>query len=765
MANSKRPLLLRYILTSFLFLAIVMIPMGYIAFRSVSSVSENADDYVSTTLRQKQELIDLHMEKINSLINDLSLNSRVIDFAYAIPDDNAYYDKMRLALGELSRVKGTNSLIYEIALFHHKSGKLLISSGIYDQRNMQQLIMPFEGVSYQEWQDEISEQPYFAPARRLSTSPSASIICAYRPYPGYVGSGQASATLIIMLDANRISDILADSSSGGAYSTYILDADGALLLETGSAGTFPGAFSADGNAGIALREDGILVSRSRESGKRMIHFGIHSSLNNWTYAFSAEESRLYAPARNVLSSMLLLFGITLLLGILFCVAQIRSHYTPIRNTVRKLEQAGAGKMEGDEYQYISSAIDRQVQTIDSLKSRMDSYLPILRSSVRYQLLYGETDDANSLARTLAEADVTFRHSHFCVLLADIEMMDENPDISSSMLKLSFKEQADSLFRQYGSSHALSVGAQRMALVLNIDPMETAAYRSLMEQLMAQIRDRLMADYMASIVVGASSQLPGIQNIHKAYLEAQEALEYYSYNPSDWIHFWKAINDSDELIDLESISDKALVAAIKSGNTELAEQELDEYLQHFTQPKNLPFRKARYLFYRLMGNTQRILFLIDSELDENLQETEAVQRLLNCGNMSELVSAIRAVVPELCQLFRSRYRPEEGQSVDKISQYILDRHSDIDLSLTSVAEYFGLTPTYIAHILRKNGNTTFLELTRKERVKHAQLLLAETDLPLNDIARSVGYADSIALSRNFKKELQMTPGQYRETHSR
>ena len=764
MANSKRPLLLRYILTSSLFLAILLIPMGYFAFRSVSSVSENANNYVSTTLRQKQEIIDLHMEKVNSLINDLSLNSRVIDFAYAVPDDDAYYDKMRLALSELARAKVTNSIIYEVALFHHKSGKLLISSGIYDQRNMQQLIMPFEGVSYQEWQDEISQQPYFAPARRLSTSPSVSIICAYRPYPNYVKNDQASATLIIMLDANKIGDILIDNSSGGEYSTYIIDADGGLLLGTGSAGYFTGVFSPGQNADIT-DQDGVLISRTRESGKRLVHFGIRSSLNNWIYAFSAEEGRLYAPTRSVLSSILLFFVITIALGILFCVAQIRSHYSPIRNTVRKLEQAGAGKMEGNEIQYISSAIDRQVQTIDNLKSRVDTYLPILRSSVRYQLLYGEIDDSNDLARTLDEAAVTFRHSHFCVLLADIEMMDENPDISSSMLKLSFKEQADSLFRQYGSCHALSVGAQRMALVLNIDPLETARYRALMEQLTEQIRDRLMADYMASIIVGVSSLLPGIPNIHKAYLEAQEALEYYSYNPSNWIHFWKAINDSEELIGLESISDKQLIAAIKSGNAELAEQELDEYLQHFAQPKNLPFRKARYLFYVLMGNAQRILFLIDGELDGSLQETEAVQRLLACGNMSDLVAAIRAVVPELCQLFKSRYRPEEGQNVDKIIQYILDHHSDIDLSLTSVAEYFSLTSTYIAHILRKDGNTTFLELTRKERVKHAQLLLAETSLSLNDIARSVGYADSVALGRNFKKELRMTPGQYRESHAR
>ncbi|MCF2716593.1 AraC family transcriptional regulator [Paenibacillus sp. UKAQ_18] len=46
---------------------------------------------------------------------------------------------------------------------------------------------------------------------------------------------------------------------------------------------------------------------------------------------------------------------------------------------------------------------------------------------------------------------------------------------------------------------------------------------------------------------------------------------------------------------------------------------------------------------------------------------------------------------------------------------------------------------------------------------AKELLAESDDPINLIASSVGFSDALSFSKFFRKELGISPSQYRKEH--
>jgi AraC-like DNA-binding protein len=83
-----------------------------------------------------------------------------------------------------------------------------------------------------------------------------------------------------------------------------------------------------------------------------------------------------------------------------------------------------------------------------------------------------------------------------------------------------------------------------------------------------------------------------------------------------------------------------------------------------------------------------------------------------------------------------------------------------LSLTSVAAAADLSPTYLAHLLKKETGKTFTDLLTERRMDRARELLAHTGLKIADIAAEVGFDDEAYFARRFRQRYGMPPGRFR-----
>ena len=52
-------------------------------------------------------------------------------------------------------------------------------------------------------------------------------------------------------------------------------------------------------------------------------------------------------------------------------------------------------------------------------------------------------------------------------------------------------------------------------------------------------------------------------------------------------------------------------------------------------------------------------------------------------------------------------------------------------------------------------------TSRERINQAKRRLIESDDPVKEIARQVGYADQFFFSKDFKRMTKLTPTQFRD----
>lgn len=97
-------------------------------------------------------------------------------------------------------------------------------------------------------------------------------------------------------------------------------------------------------------------------------------------------------------------------------------------------------------------------------------------------------------------------------------------------------------------------------------------------------------------------------------------------------------------------------------------------------------------------------------------------------------------------------------VSSALRIINDRYSDPDLSVSLIAQETGVTPDYLSRQFKLLTGVGVQEYLRRYRFAKATELLI-SGVSVSDVAVGVGFASLSNFSREFKKELGVTPSAY------
>jgi two-component system, response regulator YesN len=95
--------------------------------------------------------------------------------------------------------------------------------------------------------------------------------------------------------------------------------------------------------------------------------------------------------------------------------------------------------------------------------------------------------------------------------------------------------------------------------------------------------------------------------------------------------------------------------------------------------------------------------------------------------------------------------------------LIHNHFMRDLSLEEVAGHLSLHPNYVSKLIKQETGMTFVQYLRTVRMDKAKSLLsAAQDLPMEQIARNVGFDNPRHFYKVFKQHVGVTPGSYRSS---
>ncbi len=104
----------------------------------------------------------------------------------------------------------------------------------------------------------------------------------------------------------------------------------------------------------------------------------------------------------------------------------------------------------------------------------------------------------------------------------------------------------------------------------------------------------------------------------------------------------------------------------------------------------------------------------------------------------------------------------GSLVAKAVNWINANYAS-DISLSELCESLNVTPSHFSRIFRYEIGISPIEYLSNIRLEHAMHLLTTTDMSINEIACSSGFANGNYFAKVFKRRLGFTPSDYKRNH--
>lgn len=132
-------------------------------------------------------------------------------------------------------------------------------------------------------------------------------------------------------------------------------------------------------------------------------------------------------------------------------------------------------------------------------------------------------------------------------------------------------------------------------------------------------------------------------------------------------------------------------------------------------------------------------------------------------LQSLANVNREEACEMTEMFLKKMlvKEEDGHDiVTKAKSYIKEHLAD-NLSVSSLADEFFLTPNYFSRLFKKVTGEGCNEYIVRKRIEQAKSLLETTTFKTGKIAIMVGYRDTNYFSMAFKKHTGVSPTKYRD----
>lgn len=113
-----------------------------------------------------------------------------------------------------------------------------------------------------------------------------------------------------------------------------------------------------------------------------------------------------------------------------------------------------------------------------------------------------------------------------------------------------------------------------------------------------------------------------------------------------------------------------------------------------------------------------------------------------------------------EIVMERSRSAGGKALQDILAYIREHYAS-PLTLSEVAQHFHFNPSYLSNYFATHNQEGFSEYLSRIRVEKACELLRREDTSIADIGSLVGYADQSYFTKVFRKQMGVSPSQYRK----
>ncbi|MVX63950.1 response regulator [Clostridium chromiireducens] len=158
---------------------------------------------------------------------------------------------------------------------------------------------------------------------------------------------------------------------------------------------------------------------------------------------------------------------------------------------------------------------------------------------------------------------------------------------------------------------------------------------------------------------------------------------------------------------------------------------------------------------LMQTLSKLRSIISSERNHEKEYNQLKKQV------EENLPKIKAYSENINGLMEKSNDVKVNTFIEDVKKYLNNNIANQNLSLSSVAKEFFISPGHLGRLFKQQTSKTFVEYLTYIRIRKVQKFLLETDLNGTQISERVGISDSHYLSILFKKQTGLCINEFKK----
>lgn len=500
---------------------------------------------------------------------------------------------------------------------------------------------------------------------------------------------------------------------------------------------------------------------------------VSSPQNNWTLVSVQPYDAVFRVIREMKAFTLIAVAVILLLIAASSTLLASRLYNPVSGVLRLIRkdpdlQEPAESARRDEFGVISTALEKTVSEMRSLKRKQDSQSGILRGYYVRQLLMDNPhvspfDAADKLYPDSGQGRGQRQYAVCLFMLDDYaEFMTGNSPEDRRLYTFSIVNIVQEMISRSMAGDVVEVDGERfVALLYDDHSEEEEPLEGRIHRLAMAVQDTIMSYYKLSLTAVFGDPTPDYTQIARLYRTVDDYAKYrFVHGKRSVIHpALVRLGEEKQTESAASELEKSWLLSIRARNEEESSRFLRELFEHI----------AKYRYDQLLNTLLSLAAGAAHELrmvkgEGGATDLRSVYKLIlekeTLEDVQELFERLFHLRTEAGSAAGASETTKRQLLVATVRDIVESRYTDPALCLQSIADMVHLSSSYVGKQFRDETELSVAKYITQVRMNRAADLLAQSEASVNMVMERVGFVNQSYFFKLFKQHFGLTPNEYK-----
>ncbi len=688
---------------------------------------------------QIKSIADMRLEEINDAVYDITYTPYFREIAQLSPvmtvDDRSAIEDFITDIS--NSIKTDNGFITDYYIFLPKSGYVIGTDSAVPNTMFYPYYISYEGMDYDAWRKWLigTGDSFFYKTLNVNGvgRMNKKQIAVVQTIPIYNLPTAYQPRFVLHIDCGFLNNLVKNSSD--EYSTHNIN-----IISTSNELLFYSSAEYENMVSYSDSDRGII----KYKGHEVLYQKSYAPVQDWKYIIFRTTYKIDSKIRGLQAIFIILLVLTAVLGFFLAKRFSIRNYRPIEGI---LELFGSkAKKDIDEYDTIRESITGVMNETRNLRQTVDRHMSIIKEDIFKKYLYGRLDK-ESQEQLLCELN----YDTYMMFLCEFDYVND----SEYALILENIDKYNKI--KDDGQWIINVSRTRTLIISGLDGKSDTLCDTMIDKIRGFIKGT-----NAEVTIAVSDSIFGAEALRYGLTEVGKMIDYKLIKGLGSVIYSDDIqgaNCDDDYYYPEEL-EQQFRNHIKIAEVDKAIEILNSIIDENLNKRKLSVEMARLVFFNIIDTINKVMKDIKVDSQKIFGENPVLM-MLRCQSVQDIYTCVDNFIITLKEYF-DVYKVDRNEKMKmSLIEYITENYKDRDISLTMVANYFDVNPSYLSRYFKEQFGENFLDYLSKYRISVSKKYLASTDLKIQEIAELVGYSSANSFIRVFKKYEGVSPSKYRE----